>query len=45
MLAARGAVDAIINAGVGKADIWNINAESEYHEESAHVTLTKSVTK
>jgi protoporphyrinogen oxidase len=33
MLAANGAVTSIINGGRGKSDIWNINAEEEYHEE------------
>lgn len=32
MLAANGAVDSIINGGRGKAKIWAINAESDYHE-------------
>jgi len=32
MLTADGAVNAIIS-GRGKAEIWNINAEEEYHEE------------
>jgi protoporphyrinogen oxidase len=32
MLAARGAVDAILNNGIGKEQIWDINAENEYHE-------------
>jgi protoporphyrinogen oxidase len=33
MLAANGAVDAIIGGGSGKSAIWRINAEDEYHEE------------
>jgi len=33
MLAARGAVTAIINGGSGKSDIWQINADDNYHEE------------
>jgi protoporphyrinogen oxidase len=33
MLAAKGAVTAIINGGHGKSDIWQINVEDEYHEE------------
>ncbi len=33
MLAANSAVTSIINHGEGKADIWNINAEPDYHEE------------
>jgi hypothetical protein len=33
MLAANSAVSSIIDGGSGKADIWRINAEDEYHEE------------
>ena len=33
MLAANSAVNAILNSGEGKAAIWAINAEDEYHEE------------
>ncbi|MFI4891467.1 MAG: NAD(P)/FAD-dependent oxidoreductase [Steroidobacterales bacterium] len=33
MLAANGAVDAMLNGGRGKAAIWAINAEDDYHEE------------
>jgi len=33
MLAANGAVNSILNRGEGKADIWRINAEGDYHEE------------
>jgi hypothetical protein len=33
MLAANGAVSSIINCGQGKAEIWRVNAEDEYHEE------------
>jgi protoporphyrinogen oxidase len=33
MLAANGAVDAILNAGKGKSEIWRVNAEDDYHEE------------
>jgi protoporphyrinogen oxidase len=33
MLAANGAVTAIINSGEGKSAIWQINADEEYHEE------------
>src|SRR6266404_5486024 len=33
MLAANGAVTSIINGGDGRSDIWNINAEDDYHEE------------
>jgi protoporphyrinogen oxidase len=32
MLAANRAVDAILNHGRGKAQIWDVNAENEYHE-------------
>jgi protoporphyrinogen oxidase len=34
MLAANGAVESIINGGGGKSEIWRINAEDGYHEES-----------
>ena len=34
MLAANSAVTSIMNRGLGKADIWQINAEEEYHEEA-----------
>jgi protoporphyrinogen oxidase len=37
MLSASSAVSSIINCGHGKADIWNINAEDEYHEEIGKV--------
>jgi protoporphyrinogen oxidase len=33
MLAANSAVNSIMNYGRGKIDIWNINAEEDYHEE------------
>jgi len=33
MLAANAAVSSIINAGGGKSEIWEINAEEDYHEE------------
>jgi hypothetical protein len=33
MLAANSAVNSMINGGRGKAEIWRINAEGEYHEE------------
>jgi protoporphyrinogen oxidase len=33
MLAANSAVNSILNFGVGKTDIWQINAEDDYHEE------------
>jgi protoporphyrinogen oxidase len=32
MLAANSAVNAIINEGKGKSEIWNINTEDDYHE-------------
>jgi protoporphyrinogen oxidase len=35
MLAANGAVTSMIGGGAGKADIWRINAEDEYHEKIA----------
>jgi protoporphyrinogen oxidase len=37
MLSANCAVDSITNGGHGKADIWNINAEDDYHEEIEEV--------
>jgi protoporphyrinogen oxidase len=37
MLAANAAVNAIIDCGRGKSDIWNINAEDEYHEQIEEV--------
>ncbi len=33
MLAADAAVSSIVSAGAGKADIWLINTEEDYHEE------------
>jgi protoporphyrinogen oxidase len=33
MLAANGAVTAIINGGRGKSDIWQVNVDDDYHEE------------
>jgi protoporphyrinogen oxidase len=33
MLAANSAVTSIIQLGLGKTDIWQINAEEDYHEE------------
>ena len=47
MLAASSVVDSIINGGQGKEAIWNVNAESEYHEEiqgaaSAHTLVRRS---
>ena len=38
MLAAKGAVAAIMNGGQGKSDIWQINVEDDYHEEIEDVT-------
>lgn len=37
MLAAQGAVSAMINAGEGKSAIWQINVDDEYHEEIKEV--------
>jgi protoporphyrinogen oxidase len=34
MLAANGAVNSIINGGADKSDVWRINTENEYHEET-----------
>jgi hypothetical protein len=33
MLAANSAISSIVSGGRGKADIWLINAEEEYHED------------
>jgi protoporphyrinogen oxidase len=33
MLAAKGAVDAILNGGTGKAAVWNTNVDGDYQEE------------
>jgi protoporphyrinogen oxidase len=33
MLSASAAVDSILDQGRGKSDIWNVNAEEDYHEE------------
>jgi hypothetical protein len=33
MLAANLAVSSIANSGAGKAEIWRVNAEEDYHEE------------
>jgi protoporphyrinogen oxidase len=33
MLAAKLAVDSIINNGLGKSEIWEVNTETEYHED------------
>jgi protoporphyrinogen oxidase len=41
MLAANGAVNAIINGGHGKSEIWRINEEDDYHEEIGHEELGK----
>jgi protoporphyrinogen oxidase len=37
MIAANKAVSAMINRGQGKAEIWGVNADSDYHEESETV--------
>jgi protoporphyrinogen oxidase len=34
MLSARDAVSSILNQGLGKSDLWNINAEGDYLEEA-----------
>ena len=36
MLAANDAVTSIINGGSGKTEIWNTNADAEYHEAAPH---------
>jgi protoporphyrinogen oxidase len=33
MLAAQGAVTSLLNGGRGKSEIWQINAEDDYHEQ------------
>jgi hypothetical protein len=38
MLAANSAVSSMINGGVGKREIWHINAEDAYHEEIGEPT-------
>jgi protoporphyrinogen oxidase len=35
MLAANGAVSSMISGGAGKAEIWRVNADDEYHEKLA----------
>jgi protoporphyrinogen oxidase len=40
MLAAKGAVNSIINGGIDKQQIWRTNAEGEYHEETTRKTHT-----
>jgi protoporphyrinogen oxidase len=35
MLAAKAAVEAILNGGEGKAAIWNINVDGDYHEQAS----------
>jgi protoporphyrinogen oxidase len=37
MLAANGAVTAMVNSGEGKSAIWQINADEDYHEEIKEV--------
>ena len=37
MLAANGAVNAMINSGEGKSAIWQINADEAYHEEVGEI--------
>jgi protoporphyrinogen oxidase len=38
MLAANSTVSSMINSGIGKSDIWRINAEDEYHEEMGELS-------
>jgi hypothetical protein len=33
MLAANSAISSMMNGGIGKREIWRINAEDDYHEE------------
>ena len=39
MLAANSAVTSILKGGDGKRDIWQINADEEYHEDTAKAAL------
>jgi protoporphyrinogen oxidase len=41
MLAANSAVNSIINHGRGKAEIWRINSEDEYHEERQSQSMSR----
>ncbi|MEK7217965.1 MAG: FAD-dependent oxidoreductase, partial [Patescibacteria group bacterium] len=41
MLAAMFAVDNIVSGRLDKANIWNVNAEEEYHEEKVQAPSTK----
>jgi len=43
MLAANSAVNSILKGGAGKADIWLINAEDDYHEEVEARPVTASL--
>jgi hypothetical protein len=38
MLAANRAVSSILDGGRGKSDIWDINADDDYHEEIGEVS-------
>jgi protoporphyrinogen oxidase len=40
MLAAKLAVDSILNHGRGKAEIWDVNTENEYHEAADNCVAT-----
>jgi hypothetical protein len=42
MLAAKLAVSSMTNAGAGKADIWRINADEDYHEDSGETAERRS---
>jgi protoporphyrinogen oxidase len=43
MLAASAAVSSILNGGAGKADIWLINTEDSYHEDTIKQAAVPSV--
>ena len=44
MLAAKLAVDSILDNGRGKAQIWDVNAEDEYHETVKYRVATRPAT-
>jgi protoporphyrinogen oxidase len=43
MMSAQGAITSIINDGRGKSEIWNTNAEEEYHEEVTSLAADRAV--
>jgi hypothetical protein len=44
MLAAMTSVDNILASRTDKSNIWEVNTESEYHEEKAHAETAQPVT-